>query len=72
MLLIKQNLIILHWVNYLIEGWKKKKKKKGLLKRLKKIEDKNEKQLKEIEDQGEKELDAIKKIINWRMMKQKI
>ena len=71
MLLIKQNLIILHWVNYLIKGWKKKKKKKGLLKRLKNIEDKNEKQLKEIEDQGEKELDAIKKIINWRMMKQK-
>ena len=41
MLLIKQNLIILHWVNFLIRDWKKKKKE-GLLKRLKNIKNKSE------------------------------
>ena len=34
--------------------------KKGLLKRLENIEDKNKEQLKAIKDQGEKQLDAIK------------
>ena len=44
------------------KGLKEEEKKEGLLKRLRNIEDKNEKQLKAIGDQGNKELDAIKKI----------
>ena len=39
-----------------------KDKKEGLLKRLKNIEDKNEKQLQVIEDRRKKQLDAIKNI----------
>ena len=41
---------------------KKKTKKKGLLKRLKNFEGKNEEELKAIEDQGKKQLEEIKKI----------
>ena len=52
MLLIKQNLIILHWVNFLIRDWKKKKKE-GLLKRLKNIKNKSEEQLKAIKNKTE-------------------
>ena len=44
------------------KGLKEEEKKEGLLKRLRNIEDKNEKQLKAIGDQGNKELDAIKNI----------
>lgn len=44
------------------KGLKEKDIKEGLLKRLRNIEDKNEKQLKAIGDQGNKELDAIKNI----------
>ena len=39
----------------------KKEDKKGLLKRLKQIEDKNKEQLDEIEHQGERQLDMINK-----------
>ena len=46
--------------------------KQAILKRLKNIEGKNEEQLKPIEDQGKKQLDAIGKMINRRMMKQRI
>ena len=44
------------------KGLKEEEKKEELLKRLRNIEDKNEKQLKAIGDQGNKELDAIKNI----------
>ena len=40
------------------KGLNKDCEKEGLFKRLKKIEDKNEKQLKTIEDKNEKQLDA--------------
>ena len=46
----------------LIKKKKEEDKKEGLLKRLKKIEGKNEKQLKAIKDQGEKQLDELKSI----------
>ena len=42
----KQNLIILHWVKFLIGDWLKKTKKKGFFKRLKNIQDKNKELLK--------------------------
>ena len=43
------------------KGLDKDDKKEGLFKRLKNIEDKNEKQLKPIEDKKEKQLDANSK-----------
>ena len=47
----KLNLKLLHWVKFIIEDYiKKKKKKEGLLKTLKNIEDKNEEQLKTIKN----------------------
>ena len=46
------------------EGLDKDDQNKGLFKRLKNIEGKNEEQLKAIEDEGKKPLDAIKKITN--------
>ena len=54
------------------KGLKEEDKKEGLLKKLKNIEGKNKEHLKGIKDQGEIQLDAIKKRINWRMMKQKM
>ena len=42
------------------EGLDEKEKTKGLLKRLKNIEGKNEQQLEAIKDQGERQLEAIK------------
>ena len=52
MYLNKLNLKLLHWVKFIIEDYikKKKKKKEGLLKTLKNIEDKNEEQLKTIKN----------------------
>ena len=54
------------------KGLDKDDQKQTILKRLKNIEGKNEEQLKPIEDQGKKQLDAIGKMINRRMMKQRI
>ena len=59
----KQNLIILHWVKFLIRGSKKKAKRRTF-EELRNIEGKNEEKLKAIEDQGKKQLDAIKNIKN--------
>ena len=51
MYLNKLTLKLLHWVKFIIEDYiKKKKKKEGLLKTLKNIEDKNEEQLKTIKN----------------------
>ena len=44
-------------------------KKEGLFKRLKNIEDKNEKQLQVIKDQGEKQLKELKNIDKNKMLK---
>ena len=57
----KQNLIILHSVNFITTSWKKKTKKKGLLKRLKNIEDKIEERFKEIKSKNEN----IKKVTGF-------
>ena len=43
--------------------------KKGLLKKLKNIEGKNEEQLKAIEDQGKKQLEEIKKNVGSELLK---
>ena len=56
-LLNKKSLVILPWVNFLINNWKKKSKK-GLLKTLKNIEDKHEEQLKEIKNQKIRQLNV--------------
>ena len=55
------NLSILLWAKFLYEGLNEDDKKEGLFKRLKNIEDKNEKQLKAIEDKNEKQLDTNSK-----------
>ena len=55
------NLSILLWAKFLNEGLNEDDKKEGLFKRLKNIEDKNEKQLKAIEDKNEKQLDTNSK-----------
>ena len=56
---------ILLWTKFLNEGLNEDDKKEGLFKRLKNIEDKNEKQikskLKAIEDYGKKQLDTNSK-----------
>ena len=57
----KQNLIILHSVNFITKSWKKKTKKKGLLKRLKNIEDKIEERFKDIKSKNEN----IKKVTGF-------
>ena len=63
MLLNKQDLSIIHWVKFLVEGWKKKtKKREDHLKRLGNIEDENEEQLKAIENQGNQQFPSIKKL----------
>ena len=46
-------MIILHWVIFLTDGWKKKAKKEELLKRLKHVEDKSEEWLKVIKSKSE-------------------
>ena len=48
--------------NIFTKGLDKDDKKEGLFKRLKNIEDNNEKQLEAIRDQGEKQLDELKNI----------
>ena len=49
------------------KGLKTDEKQKGLLKRLKNIEGKNEQQLDLIRDQGDKQLDLIKDQINKQL-----
>ena len=60
MCLDKLNLIILHWVKFLIRDWVKMIKKKDLLlKSVKNIRDENGKLLKANEDKNQKQLRAI-------------
>ena len=51
-LLNKLNLSILHWVNFLKKGWIKMKTKKGLLKRLKNIENAQKKLIKDDDNES--------------------
>ena len=59
-------MIISHWVNFLIRGWKKKIKK-SLFKRLKNFEDKNEEQLKIIENKTDikSQIDLFDEDLTW-------
>ena len=51
------------------KGLSEEDKKKGLLKKLKNIEDKNKEQLKAIEDQGKKQLEQLKNIDKSKTLK---
>ena len=61
LLLNKQNLIILYWVNFFNRGFKEEDKKERLLKRLKNIGDKSEEKLKAIKNK----IEGIKEVTDF-------